>query len=784
MKTQEEIYRAYVTKILRQIDDIIKKQSANVGSFISTDGKELVWSAGGGIIPPQTGQAGKFLSTDGTTTSWSSVVAPTWGAITGTLSSQTDLQTALNAKEATANKGAINGYASLDGSGLVPATQLPSYVDDVLEYANLAAFPVTGSTGKIYVALDTNFVYRWSGSAYIQITSATVGGSNTQVQFNNNGTLGGSDSLTWNGTQLKVDNIVIAGASNAITNNEGFASWSTVLNGGGGLYNIRYNSASKLAITSTGATTITPDTLTGSAATSALDISQTWNTTGTPTALKLNITDTASGISSLMFDIQKSGASMFNIGRQGTLRTGAVNTPLSSLGPLGVGGYGAVGSNYYLENNALKRTANDSASAIDFSSGGFLFKTAPSSGAGTTISWNTQLTLDINGITTFTPANSTATSGTVNSLSHTSTFAAPAGSANFRPVSINYTINNSGAQTGTATGLLVNATQTALNGMVNNLMDLQVGGVSKHSVDNMGRAAFGGAIVPGAWLTIRCTSGTDGLRIENTSGTLIAEYYNAEGGGEMYVRDSAGTTKALISSVGSNVFSLNSAASAPNITSTGTWFSGGTSTTTKPHVLIEPTGTTSTNWSTSGTALGINAATGFLGNFVDFQVNGANIFRITSTSGVIINTGNLTMTSGNISVSGDIVSGQYLGVTGKSWLRSATNGNWTVYNNAVNDFGLFQFGGTTSSFPALKRSGTGITVRLADDSAESDITAAKVISTNVVRLKGYTVATLPAGTVGDTAYVTDLLAPTFGAIAVGGGAVVYKVFFNGTNWIT
>lgn len=76
--------------------------------------------------------------------------------------------------ENSALKGTAGGYASLDGSGLVPALQLPSYVDDVLEYANLAAFPVTGTTGKIYVALDTNKTYRWSGSAYVYITSGAV----------------------------------------------------------------------------------------------------------------------------------------------------------------------------------------------------------------------------------------------------------------------------------------------------------------------------------------------------------------------------------------------------------------------------------------------------------------------------------------------------------------------------------------------------------------------------------------------------------------------------------
>ena len=58
-----------------------------------------------------------------------------------------------------------------------------------------------------------------------------------------------------------------------------------------------------------------------------------------------------------------------------------------------------------------------------------------------------------------------------------------------------------------------------------------------------------------------------------------------------------------------------------------------------------------------------------------------------------------------------------------------------------------------------------------------------VIAGATVRLKGYTVATLPASPVaGDTAYVTDALAPTFMAIIAGGGAIVTKVFYNGTNW--
>jgi hypothetical protein len=71
-------------------------------------------------------------------------------------------------------KGQPNGYASLDSGGKVPSSQLPSFVDDVVEFANLASFPVTGETGKIYVALDNNKTYRWSGSAYIEISPSEV----------------------------------------------------------------------------------------------------------------------------------------------------------------------------------------------------------------------------------------------------------------------------------------------------------------------------------------------------------------------------------------------------------------------------------------------------------------------------------------------------------------------------------------------------------------------------------------------------------------------------------
>ena len=73
-----------------------------------------------------------------------------------------------------ANKGKANGYASLGGDGKVPADQLPSYVDDVLEFASKSNFPSTGEKGKIYVDLSTENIFRWSGSAYVEISPSLI----------------------------------------------------------------------------------------------------------------------------------------------------------------------------------------------------------------------------------------------------------------------------------------------------------------------------------------------------------------------------------------------------------------------------------------------------------------------------------------------------------------------------------------------------------------------------------------------------------------------------------
>lgn len=82
-----------------------------------------------------------------------------------------------------ATKAAANGLASLDENGLVPASQLPSYVDDVIEVANFDALPATGEAGKIYVTIEDGKTYRWGGSAYAEISASLALGETSSTAY-------------------------------------------------------------------------------------------------------------------------------------------------------------------------------------------------------------------------------------------------------------------------------------------------------------------------------------------------------------------------------------------------------------------------------------------------------------------------------------------------------------------------------------------------------------------------------------------------------------------------
>lgn len=80
-------------------------------------------------------------------------------------------------------KGVAGGVATLDSVGKVPAAQLPSFVDDILEYDSLSDFPEEGESGRIYVATDTNRQYRWSGTQYTEISKSLALGETSSTAY-------------------------------------------------------------------------------------------------------------------------------------------------------------------------------------------------------------------------------------------------------------------------------------------------------------------------------------------------------------------------------------------------------------------------------------------------------------------------------------------------------------------------------------------------------------------------------------------------------------------------
>jgi len=122
----------------------------------------------------------------------------------------------------TSDVGVADGVAELDSNGKVPTSQLPSYVDDVLEYNSLSDFPSEGETGKIYIALDTNITYRWSGSAYVEISpSLALGETSSTAYRGDRGAAAYAHSVTNKGSAFS------SGMYKITTNSEGHVTAAT-----------------------------------------------------------------------------------------------------------------------------------------------------------------------------------------------------------------------------------------------------------------------------------------------------------------------------------------------------------------------------------------------------------------------------------------------------------------------------------------------------------------------------------------------------------------------------
>ena len=121
-------------------------------------------------------------------------------------------------------KGQATGVAELDANGHVPASQLPSYVDDLEEYATFSNFPVEGESDKIYVDLATNTSYRWGGTAYVKIASdLSLGETEATAYRGDRGKQAYTHGVTNKGSAFA------SGLYKITTNNEGHVTAATAV---------------------------------------------------------------------------------------------------------------------------------------------------------------------------------------------------------------------------------------------------------------------------------------------------------------------------------------------------------------------------------------------------------------------------------------------------------------------------------------------------------------------------------------------------------------------------
>jgi hypothetical protein len=219
-------------------------------------------------------------------------------------------------------------------------------------------------------------------------------------------------------------------------------------------------------------------------------------------------------------------------------------------------------------------------------------------------------------------------------------------------------------------------------------------------------------------ITFPDATGTVGL-VAGSTGQLTYNLNGAQQGLPTSSIDGSGN----MTFSGRWIQSRDGAADAPPLALTGTWFTGGTATTTKPQFLIEPAGTTSTAWSTSGTGFGVNAASGFTGNLLDLQVNGTSVFNVPSIGGSV-----LGFTTANANT--------YLEIKGSTSARFASGvGN------------LITFVGSLSAHPFQLRSGNvtrltiesagGFTVADAQNFAVGTTTGTKIGTATTQKLGFY-----------------------------------------------
>jgi hypothetical protein len=213
--------------------------------------------------------------------------------------------------------------------------------------------------------------------------------------------------------------------------------------------------------------------------------------------------------------------------------------------------------------------------------------------------------------------------GTTKYLREDGAFEEPPGAGGFPGGSNTQIQFNDGGTFGGDIDLTYNKTTNLLTSKGDILLD--DGGSFTTTLQTVTATANRTISFPDATGTVALVGGSSGQVLVNTNGAVAGlSTLTADASGNLTL------TARLI-----NAF--NAAASAPAKLFSGTWFTGGTSTTTKPHVLIEPAGTSSTHWNTGGTGWGVNGPPGFAGDLAWLGVNGTSFFRLSSGSGLSIN---------------------------------------------------------------------------------------------------------------------------------------------------